>query len=801
MGIRTVVAAVSMLVVAAAWPQQPVNIALGKSYQLSPRPNYSYCTDPGDRTQLTDGVYTQGYFWTQKTTVGWTRGGFKHIVIDLGDVKPICGLSFNTAAGVAGVFWPRAILIFVSDDGKKWHLVGDLVAMVPKGLLPPYGKYAVRKLSTTDLKTHGRYVRLVVAPGGSYCFVDEIEVYEGPKEYLRLALPGEAITDVPKYLLTATFNMLIAGQLRSDLATVRKDIAGAGLPADRQHDLLAKADALEKSIKGMPTISPKGFKAILPMTDLERKIFELQAEVWRAQGKPALRVWKCHRWDYLAPSAEPAEDGEEAKVSVRMMNGEVRADVVNFTNAGPREIVLRLTITGLPGAPNPDYITVRRTLHVGTRNYDKPVSAALVEAERRGSEYLVPVPSGMTGQVWLEFHPREVKPGAYRGSLVVKGGAEPIAVPVRLYISRLRFPQRQSLLIGGWSYTDGKGTYGVTAQNWDALIRYLREHGVNAPWATSASMPEGKFDEAGNLVQKPDTSRFDEWVGKWWGSRMYMVFLAKGTTFAGAEMGTPEFAVRVGKWAKFWADHIRSLGLQPSQLGFLIHDEPHEARGYRINAEWAKAIQAAEPELVLFVDPTPATPKGMDEMIQQMDILCPNRIHWLTRDWLAPYYAQWQKKGKQLWLYSCSGPTRSFDPYCYYLLQEWLCFSVGAKGSCFWAFGDTGRVDCWNDYVGSGAGPYCPMYIDPTSVTTAKWMEAIREGAEDYEYLTMLRRRVEEAGGGGDLVVRARRLLEQGPARVLRAHGDKAGIGWSRDVDRSVADRVRWQVLSLLEKL
>jgi len=43
------------------------NLALGKPYTFHPRPNYPHCTDPGDKTQLTDGQVTSGYFWTQKT--------------------------------------------------------------------------------------------------------------------------------------------------------------------------------------------------------------------------------------------------------------------------------------------------------------------------------------------------------------------------------------------------------------------------------------------------------------------------------------------------------------------------------------------------------------------------------------------------------------------------------------------------------------------------------------------------------------------------------------------------------------
>jgi len=42
---------------------------LGKKYIMSAQPNYNLCTDPDDSIQLTDGIYTGGHFWTQKTTV------------------------------------------------------------------------------------------------------------------------------------------------------------------------------------------------------------------------------------------------------------------------------------------------------------------------------------------------------------------------------------------------------------------------------------------------------------------------------------------------------------------------------------------------------------------------------------------------------------------------------------------------------------------------------------------------------------------------------------------------------------
>ena len=91
------------------------NIALGAKYTLWPAPNYSYCTEAGDATQLTDGKTTTDYFWTQPGTVGWSGAPYAVVTVDLGRVEPIAGASFDTAAGVAGVLWPAAIHLLVSD--------------------------------------------------------------------------------------------------------------------------------------------------------------------------------------------------------------------------------------------------------------------------------------------------------------------------------------------------------------------------------------------------------------------------------------------------------------------------------------------------------------------------------------------------------------------------------------------------------------------------------------------------------------------------------------------------------------
>ncbi len=162
----------------AAYARPSENIALHKPYTMTPRPSYRYCTDEGDATQLTDGVYSNGYFWTQPSTVGWQHAKPVVITVDLGSVQPIRGASLRTAAGTAGVFWPAGIYLFVADEDHVFHWIGDLVSLSANESTPPQEGYATHRYWTDALHTHGRYVAFAVL-AEPYTFVDEVEVYAG----------------------------------------------------------------------------------------------------------------------------------------------------------------------------------------------------------------------------------------------------------------------------------------------------------------------------------------------------------------------------------------------------------------------------------------------------------------------------------------------------------------------------------------------------------------------------------------------------------------------------------------------
>ena len=786
----------------------PANLALGKPYALSLAPNYGHTIDPGDAEQLTDGHRTTGRLWMNKAAVGWSGGATKRITIDLGARQPIAGVSFSTAAGVAGVGWPADLWVFVGDDNETWHFAGDLLEMSTENGFPPQKGYANHTFRTTSMRTHGRYVRIVARPDVLYyLFADEIEVYRGEAAWLGEPRGPTALADTGEPLATLKFNSLLKMQFRRDLHAVRQDVSEGSLTAAQSQQFRGQLNAMSQRVTNMPTVPRDGFRAVLPMTDLERDIFRLQASVWRAQGKPELRVWKSHRWDPLAPSAEPAGDGKPV-LEVHMMKGEYRADVLNLTNASDTDWTARFRVSGLPGGTNPNYLQVHEVLCVGTRRF-VAVSAALTPAHKEGDDYAILVPSGMTRQIWISFQPTRVEPGSHTGRITLSdsaGGTRSVEVRLRIY--PLRFPKATTLRLGGWTYTDGKGTRGVTPQNRLALIAYLREHLVNAPWAISAAMPLGRYDGQGNMVEEPDTARFDEWVARWPGAACYMVFNALGyrghtmAHFAGSKGGTEEFDRKVANWIRFWARHMRDLGLSPRQLGLLLFDEPNSKKHYDVITAFAKVINRTEPNVVLWVDPQPYDNHTCVEMMSAMDVLVPYRKQWLrSKEWFPKLFADQKQQGRELGFYSCDGPARRFDPFSYYLLQQWHCFAIGANWTQFWAFGDTSKADVWNEYDSDGRGPFTPFYLDVATVTGAKYMEAIREGVQDYEYLVMLREAITAAGARRDAAaVRAEKLLATACDRVL-AGETRDNYRWDEEKDRSVADRVRIEVLETLVAL
>jgi hypothetical protein len=596
----------------------------------------------------------------------------------------------------------------------------------------------------------------------------------------------------------------IRRRFEADLAGVDQRIRESSLDAATRSSLAGKLAGVRTRLAGrFEPGDPRAFRAILPFNEAHADLFRSQAAFWRALGRPALTAWSTCPYDPLDLFAPPPA-GSPSPIDVHLMHNEYRSGAFNLANSTDAPLRVTFHLAGLPGGPTPPYISACRVPWTDTVN-GQPVAAALQEVPAGEGAWAVDVPPGMVQQVWLTFVGRDLPAGHHEGSLVIRSqGSDPIRIPLNVHMYPLLFPARTTLWLGGWSYTDGGGRYGITPANHRAFVEHLRSRFVNAPWATSDILMKFAFKPGTPPAVELDTARFDDWLTQWPEARAYLVFAAVGDTFGGSRMGTAAFDARVGAWITAWVRHLETKGVDAGQLGLLLVDEPRANEQDDVIIAWAKAIHAAQPRVRVWEDPLYQDPaKGRPAMYELSDILCPNRPMWLSAGpAFERFYLDQQKRGRTLQFYSCSGPVRVLDPYSYYRLQAWHCRQAGATGTFFWAFGDNSGSSSWNEYL-ANAGPFCPLYLDETTVTAGKHMEAIRESVEDYEYFVMLEALVKRPGSGpeaGRVVAEARSLLERAAGEVLAAPGASA-LAWHAAKDRTRADQVRVRVLETLASL
>jgi hypothetical protein len=774
------------------------NVALNRPYTLAPDPNYALTAPPSDRTQLTDGRYTTGgRFWTQRTTVGWNRVSPVFIAIDLGQEAPIAGASYNTAAGMAGVEFPRSIEVVVSPDGKTWRDVGDLVAASDQQNGPPPSQgYAVHRYWTDQWHARGRWVGFVVTAGGDleFSFVDEVEVYRDP--HPPAAASKEGVTGISGLLIQHG----ALHRMNSDLERLQNLVASAALSRDSRANLQGQLDRLKATRPAAYRAhDPETFRATLPLADWHEGLFRTQAALWSSRGVAPLDVWvPASPYDpvpYLTDAPVPATAQRSARLA--LMRGETRSVAVNIVNSREKPVVVQARVEGLPGGIGPDSLRLQTAGWTDTRS-GTPVATALSPLPPDGWT----IPAGTVGQLWMTLRaPASVVPGEYTPRIVITSSqGDRKAVPLSLTIAPMTFPERTALHLGGWDYTDGE-MYSVTARNRDALVRYLKELDVDLPWASRQTLPAGRYDEAGQTLAPPDTARFDRWVERWKGASRYNVTVMVGDTFDGVRVGTDSFARKVGAWVRFWASHARSLGLQPRQLALLLVDEPNSPQKAERAIAWAEVIQQAAAGVQVWENPDWSDPRQLPSRLTKLcDVLCPQREMWLQApDAFAAVYRS-RPGTVQLGLYSVGEHSLILDPYAFYRLLAWQCFAVGATEEHFWSFSDNGSSSAWNPYTAQRVS-CTPFLLEPDHVVPTKQAEAMREGMEDYETLDMLRRAVEarrRSNPQDPRLAQAEQLLSRGVQETLATASSRRALAWEEPKERTRADRVREQALRWL---
>ena len=595
------------------------------------------------------------------------------------------------------------------------------------------------------------------------------------------------------------------------MSAVNQELTAASLPRSVSEPLRSQLYTIASAIPSIqldPSLS-NSFSTTFPINGLHQSIFAVQAGIWSAMGFNGIVTSQSNRWDMLSPTAAPVPS--QPTVNVAMMSNEYRAEAFNLSNCAQTNVQVTFALVGLPGGTNPNYVTVQQTEFTDTQ-VGSPVAAALPFVQQQPGFYQMQIPPGLTSQVWLTFHPTNVPAAAYTGQILLGGAAQNCApILVKLQVYPFTFPAQPTLHLSGWDYTDQANYLGFTSATRAALVQTLRQHYVDSPWALAPTLALGTYRPDGTMMTPPDPTAFRSWVSEWPNAPSYYVAVGFGSSFAGLSMGTPAWQQGVSNWINWWVAQLALLYIQPAQLNLLLLDEPHTTAQDSIIIQYANAINSAQPGVVIWEDPCWQNPsQGTPALFQVSNVLCPPLPDVLAygQNFIS-FYLNLQPAGHRLWFYTATTPGRLRDPY-YLRMQEWFCWQYGAVASAFWSFSDSGGASSWNEYA-SSTGAYTPLFLDSSSVTQGKQLEAIREGIEDYEYLRMLRDRLAALlaqGAQSTALSNAQSLLASACGTVLPQlatsssnGGTNPPIDWRQPKDRSVADKVRLQVLQALLQL
>jgi len=723
-----------------------VNVALGKKVTFSTKPNYVPSMDAGDNIQLTDGKYSgidagKKFVWQRKDAVVWKNVKPVVITIDLGSVQPIVGVSLSTAANQTDTFWPEAIYVAVSVDGKTWYDTGNLVELARKDGAAPTQNEATFRYTSHNLKTKGRYIAFSILQF-PLAVVDEIEVYQGDAAWLRLPAAGSKFLNIADFNTRKIINTFVKKRLNADIASVRKNVEQSHLqPAAKstfEAELDQDADATAQIAPLSADKKVADFKTILPLNDIHRDILAVHGKVLSAQGFQNLTVWKQPRNAWLPLIATPNKTVPELHFS--MLKNQFRTDALLLTNAGATPLTAQISLKDIPHEAQNGWLKIDSVAWTDTLQ-SVPVADALIPVQPQNDVYEIDVPAGMTRKVWFTVDSSKVPSGAAKSTFEISGGGQKISVPLNVDISSLKM-ERPRLSLSMWDYSSGNA-YAITPDNHAAAFALMKSHFVDTTWGSQSVLPQpgpAAFDAQDNLKVKLAFPTLDRWIGEWPNARHYFIYERAGGAFAGVKYDTPEFQTRVGSWAKALSDHIQELGLRPNQFGMTLVDEAQTESQFAVSAAWAQAIKATAPDIQLvqtIVIHHPDQVKNQDALNRMNLFILNQSVYRKTGEPTEKYFQQQEGNGKTLWFYMANGPARLLDPQKYYRQQAWFAFSQGAKGEGFWSFADA-PPSSWNEYTSIRTNS-SPVFLDNKTVHNSIHWDAVRDSVEDYEELSMLR--------------------------------------------------------------
>jgi hypothetical protein len=689
------------LVALAPFSDAATNLALGKSYSISTPPNYKYTAPATDKTSLTDGTYSVGPFWRQKTTVGW--GWLKEktieIMIDLERSSIIDNIVISTVRGEnAEVYYPPHVAAFVGIDKDHFFYVGDVVDTPDNRP----GFYETRRFSLSGIGAKGRFVLLqVILPKSrSYFFCDEIEVLDGNEEK---GIYGRLTLEETRSLVEEMRRLDIDKELLQSLAAQLDSAATAAGPET--------SDRLVQIKQAINELHERHTAAMI-----EVDLLGLRCEILSSlfPDKQVL-VEEVAPWAPLSPLQSPT--GVVPKdLSLLMPREGYDYSALMITNLSqqPRSIALSLAVQAA-GAPQ---LSLYRAAFVQSASIDYVADPLLPISEEFSLR------SGESAMVMIAAQGKES--GAWQMALMVKSENFNESVQITVRTTATSLPNSLSLNSVNWGYL----TFKTIKFRQERAITDLLAHHTNVVVVPPEYLPGANQKGAIDFIP------LERYLHQQKDAAKLLLFLGFGGSNRTTVIGkNPFMSDRWQQEFKSWYSKLKcvleSIGYSEERIFLYPYDEieGRQADDFVKLAAWAKK---EIPTIKFYA--TVCQKDVLEKILSLADIVQISAI--------APGFSRSsQPKDAEIWLYDAKGPAKSLSPYAYYRLMSWKAYVNGYTGVGFWSYADAGSGDeagtAWDDFDGINPD-YAVIYEgEGEEIISSRRWEAWRVGIEDYELLTM----------------------------------------------------------------
>ena len=256
------------------------------------------------------------------------------------------------------------------------------------------------------------------------------------------------------------------------------------------------------------------------------------------------------------------------------------------------------------------------------------------------------VADGETKGIWIDLRSRDLKPGIYRGTLVLTpldpAAVTELRVPVRQAVAAIESPKELPVAVFNWDY-------GVTKDQAD--YEFLRKARVNVFHVNCGNDAKEAVNwEKSNLKQVLDQVDAN-------GDRGKVIFFLENWFTGAADKWNGD----LDNYYLQLAAYMKSRGYDYDQ--WIVHCFDEVLGDKFLNA--AKNIKRLDPQIRIFSDPPPANADQLRPFLPYLDYFC-----------LGSWFLQEDAKngnqalellrstGKPLWIYECdSQPRHPLDNY------------------------------------------------------------------------------------------------------------------------------------------